>query len=168
MSATVAAALKKIAVAILTNPKVLKTIGGIVLGIIIIIIMPIVAILAIFNGDVNIDTDRLNELVMENLNEEERDNLQHMDETLLSIESAMAEAGFESRYKEAQTLYLLGLTGHSSEEDFIEKLVGCFGEEQTDEQLVDAVNEAFGTEISVESFVMAMGKYRSEEQEDTT
>ena len=37
MSATVAAALKKIAVAILTNPKVLKTIGGIVLGIIIII-----------------------------------------------------------------------------------------------------------------------------------
>ena len=44
MSATVAAALKKIAVALLTDKRVLKVIGGIVLGIIIIIIMPIVAI----------------------------------------------------------------------------------------------------------------------------
>ena len=41
MSAAVVAALKKIAAALLTNPKVLKTIGGIILGIIIIICMPI-------------------------------------------------------------------------------------------------------------------------------
>ena len=45
MSVTVAAALKKIAVSLLTNPKALKTIGGIVLGIIIIIIMPIIAVI---------------------------------------------------------------------------------------------------------------------------
>ena len=44
MSATVAAALKKIAVALLTDKKALKTIGGIVLGVLIIIIMPIVAV----------------------------------------------------------------------------------------------------------------------------
>ena len=43
MSATVAAALKKIAVYILTDKKALKVVGGIILGIIIIIIMPIVA-----------------------------------------------------------------------------------------------------------------------------
>lgn len=66
MSATVAAALKKIAVALLTNPKVLKTIGGIVLGIIIIIIMPIIAIVSIFNGSIEIDTDRLQTMVVEN------------------------------------------------------------------------------------------------------
>ena len=59
MSATVAAALKKIAVSLLTNPKILKTVLGIVLGIIIIIIMPIVAIVSIFNGSIEIDTDRL-------------------------------------------------------------------------------------------------------------
>ena len=35
MSATVAAALKKIAVAILTDKKALKTVGGIILGILI-------------------------------------------------------------------------------------------------------------------------------------
>ena len=65
MGATVAAALKKIAVAILTNPKVLKTIGGIVLGILIIIIMPIVAVVSIFSGDVDIDYGRLDEIIVE-------------------------------------------------------------------------------------------------------
>lgn len=163
MSVTVAAALKKIAVSLLTNPKTLKTIGGIVLGIIIIIIMPIVAILAIFNGDIDIDLDRLDELVIENLNEEDRANLELMDETLLTIESEMSDAGFESRFKEAQTLYLLGLLSYAAEEDFVDTLVGCFEEEQTDEELVEAVNEAFGTDISVESFVMAMEKSRNEE-----
>lgn len=44
MSATIGAALKKIAVALLTDKKVIKTIGGIVIGIIIIVVMPIVAV----------------------------------------------------------------------------------------------------------------------------
>ena len=52
MSATVGAALKKIAVSLLTDKKVLKVVGGIVLGIIIIIVMPIVAIVSIFNGTI--------------------------------------------------------------------------------------------------------------------
>ena len=38
MSAAVGAALKKIAVALLTDKRVLKTLGGIILGILIIII----------------------------------------------------------------------------------------------------------------------------------
>ncbi len=57
MSATVAAALKKIAVSSLTKPKVLKTVDGIVLGVIVIIIMPIAAVVSVFNGEINIDTD---------------------------------------------------------------------------------------------------------------
>lgn len=93
MSATVAAALKKIAVALLTNPKVIKTIGGVVLGIIIIIIMPIVAVVSIFNGDIEIDTDRLQTMVVENLSAEEQAKLQFVEDTMLSIESEMQAAG---------------------------------------------------------------------------
>lgn len=44
MSATVGAALKKIAVYLLTNQKVIKTIFVIIIGIIIIVVMPIVAV----------------------------------------------------------------------------------------------------------------------------
>lgn len=39
MSATIGAALKKIAVALLTDKKVIKIIGGIIIGIIIIVVM---------------------------------------------------------------------------------------------------------------------------------
>ena len=67
MSATVAAALKKIAVAILTDKKLRKAVLGIVLGIIIIVIMPVVAVIALFNGDINIDTDRLQQIVVEEM-----------------------------------------------------------------------------------------------------
>ena len=63
MSATVAAALKKIAVAVLTDKKLRRTVLGIVLGVIIIIIMPVAAVISLFNGDIEIDTDRLQTLV---------------------------------------------------------------------------------------------------------
>lgn len=159
---TVGAALKKIAVALLTNPKVLKTVGGIVLGIIIIIIMPIVAIVSIFNGDVDIDYGRLDEIIVENMDESDRENLELSESVLAELETKMTEAGFESRVQEAQTLYLLGLVDHGGEEGFSNTLVGCFTEEQTDEELIAAVNEAFGSAITLEDFTRAMEKYREE------
>lgn len=63
MSATIGAALKKIAVALLTDKKVIKTMGGIIIGIIMIVVMPIVAVVSIFNGSMNIDTDKLNQSI---------------------------------------------------------------------------------------------------------
>lgn len=161
MSATVAAALKKIAVAILTNPKVLKTIGGIVLGIIIIIIMPIVAVVSIFNGDINIDTDRLQTMVVENLSAEEQAKLQFVEDTMYSIEDEMKTAGFGGRVKEAQVLYVLALSDYASEDGFISKLVGCFAEDQTDAQLISAVNSAFGTQLTAEDFGKIIGNIRA-------
>ena len=90
MSATVAAALKKIAVALLTDKKALKTIGGIVLGMLIIIIMPIVAVVSIFNGGIEIDTDRLQTMVVENLSAEEQAKLQAVEDTMyVRIESIL-------------------------------------------------------------------------------
>ena len=59
MSATVGAALKKIAVALFTNPKVLKTVLGIVLGIVIALITPILAVISVFNGGIKLDTEKL-------------------------------------------------------------------------------------------------------------
>ena len=97
MSATVAAALKKIAVSLLSNPKVLKTVLGIVLGIIVIIIMPIVAIVSIFNGDIEIDTGRLQTMVVENLSAEEQQKLQAVENTMYDIEDEMKAAGFAGK-----------------------------------------------------------------------
>ena len=161
MSATVAAALKKIAVALLSNPKVLKTIGGIVLGIIIIIIMPIVAVVSIFNGSIDIDTDRLQQMVVQNLSAEEQAKLQAVEDTMYAIEDEMTAADFTGRAKEAQVLYVLALSDHASEPDFVSKLVGCFTAEQTDEQLIAAVNSAFGTQLTADDFAKVMGDIRA-------
>ena len=153
MSATVAAALKKIAVAILTDKKLRKAVLGIVLGIIIIVIMPVVAVIALFNGDINIDTARLQQIVVEEMSDEEKAKLQAVEDTMKAIETAMTESGFTAeKTKEAQALYIFFLYEQSGDESFAEKLSACFAENQSDEQLIAAVNAAFGTELKAEDY----------------
>lgn len=161
MSATVGAALKKLAVYFLTDKKALKTVLGIVIGIIIIIIMPIVAIVSIFNGNIEIDTDRLQTMLVENLSAEEQAKLQFVEDTMYGIETAMKDAGHTGRIKEAQVLYVLALSDKANESDFISKLVGCFSAEQTDEQLISSINSAFGTQLTVEDFGNVMKNIRA-------
>lgn len=162
MSATVAAALKKIAVALLTDKKALKAIGGIVLGILIIIIMPIVAVVSVFNGGIEIDTGRLQQMVVENLSAEEKAKLQFVEDTMVAIEEEMAAGGFDAqRAKEAQVLYVLALSGYAHDAGFVPKLAGCFAQGQSDADLIAAVNAAFGTKLSAEDFTKVMDTIRA-------
>lgn len=161
MSATVAAALKKLSAVVLSDKKNLKTAVGIVIGIIVIIVMPIAAVLSIFSGDMNIDTDRLQQMITESLTSEEEDNLKFIEDTMLTLDEKMTAAGFPNRVKEAQVLYVLALSDYSREDGFTDKLVGCFAADQTDEQLISAVNEAFGTDINSEDFTKVMNDIRA-------
>ena len=162
MSATVAAALKKIVVAILTDKKARKVVLGIILGILIILVMPLAANIAIFNGDINIDTNRLQTLVVQNLSAEEQAKLQRVEDLMYEIEDRMTEAGFDNqRVKEAQVLYVLALSDYSEADGFVDKLVGCFADGQTDAQLISAVNSAFGTNLSVDEFTKVMSAIRA-------
>lgn len=89
VSATIGAALKKIAVALLTDKKVIKTIGGIIIGIIIIVVMPIIAVVSVFNGSMDIDTDKLNQSIQENISAEQMENLQLINDTMTEIENQL-------------------------------------------------------------------------------
>ena len=161
MSATVAAALKKLSAVVLSDKKNLKTAVGIIIGIIVIIVMPIAAVLSIFSGDMNIDTDRLQQMITESLTSEEEDNLKFIEDTMLTLDEKMTAAGFPNRVKEAQVLYVLALSDYSREDGFTDKLVDCFADNQTDEQLILAVNEAFGTDINSEDFTKVMNDIRA-------
>lgn len=161
MSATVAAALKKLSAVVLSDKNNLKTAVGIIIGIIVIIVMPIAAVLSIFSGDMNIDTDRLQQMITESLTSEEEDNLKFIEDTMLTLDKKMTDVGFHDRVKEAQVLYVLALSDYSKEDGFTEKLVGCFAADQTDEQLILAVNEAFGTDINSEDFTKIMNDIRA-------
>ena len=104
MSATVAAALKKLSAVVLSDKNNLKTVVGIIIGIIVIIVMPIAAVLSIFSGDMNIDADRLQQMITESLTSEEEDNLKFIEDTMLTLDEKMTAAGFLDRVKEAQVL----------------------------------------------------------------
>lgn len=161
MSATVAAALKKIAVAILTDKKVLKTVCGIMLGIIIIIVMPIAVVLGIFSGNIEIDTDALKMQIEAQMSIEQQEMFKQMEQTMNSIERTMEKEGFSSRVKEAQILYVLALSDRAGEKAFVKKLVQCFKKNQTDEQLITAINTTFGISISTQEFVNVMQSVRA-------
>ena len=150
----VGAALKKVATYILTDKKALKVVGLIVGIILVIILLPIGALLAIFNGGIEIDTGRLDEIYQER-------QIQLV-EIWESVESAMTDAGFDqTRIDEAQALFIFGLSEHVGEGGFADDLVSCFEEEQTDSELIDAVNSKFGTSIEVEDFQNAMASTRN-------
>ena len=71
MSAALGAALKKIAISLLSDPRILKKVLAIVLVLIVAFLTPIVLIYGIFSGAVKLDQNKLHSLVMETLTEEE-------------------------------------------------------------------------------------------------
>lgn len=150
----VGAALKKVATYILTDKKALKVVGMVVGIVIVIIIMPIVAVLGIFSGTIDIDTNRLHQMIQENQSQ--------MAENWTEVETAMKNAGYDAmRIQEAQTLYVFALYDYADESGFASKLVGCFETEQTDAELIAKVNSAFGTNIVVQDFTNAMASTRN-------
>ena len=106
MSATIGAALKKIAVALLTDKKVIKTIGGIVIGIIIIVVMPIVAVVSVFNGSMDIDADKLNQSIKENISAEQMENLQLINDTMTEVENQLKNKKLSNYNTQAEVIYL--------------------------------------------------------------
>ena len=162
MAATVAAALKKIAVAVLTNPDALKKIGIVVLTAVVVILLPVAVLLGVFSGEFNIDTDRLQELVEENLSEEETARLQTLESRMTAVSDGMTAAGFDvSQAKAAQILTVMALYEYSGDGDFVSRLVGCFAADQTDAQLIANVNAAFGSDIRTQDFTNVMQNIRA-------
>ena len=123
MSATVAAALKRIAVAVFTDKKSRKTVIGLALGIIVIIAMPIAVFISALNMSADMDSEYLKRFVSEELTDEEKAELQTVEDMMKAIESAMTERGFTAeKTKEAQALYIFFLYERSGDESFAEKL----------------------------------------------
>ena len=107
MSATVAAALKRVAVAVFTDKKSRKTVIGLILGVIVIIAMPIAVFISALNMSADVDPEDLKRFVSEELTDEEKAELQTVEDTMKAIETAMTERGFTAeKTKEAQALYI--------------------------------------------------------------
>lgn len=163
MSATIGAALKKIAVALLTDKKVIKTIGGIVIGIIIIVVMPIIAVASVFNGSMDIDTDKLYQSIQENISAEQMKNLQLINDTMTEVENQLKSKKLSDYNTQAEVIYLFSLSDRSEDKDFVKNFVSCFKKNQSDEDLINSVNQKFGTEIKYDEFQKMMQSIKGAE-----
>ena len=155
--------LKKVASVVLSDKKGRKAVLMIVGIVLVIIILPIIALLGIFSGGIDLGLNDINALVQE--------QQQVGESTLTAIEEQMLEAGYsELRVEEAQAVYLLALFDKGDEDQFVERLVGCFEEEQTDAELIFAVNAEFGTAINHSEFTEALKEIREkyENQEENS
>ncbi|MEE0873177.1 MAG: hypothetical protein UIH27_06860 [Ruminococcus sp.] len=94
MSFSIGAALKKVAASLLTDKKVLKWAGGIVLGALIIIMIPFAVIISLGSGQIKIDTEGLKAAVQAELNEADLAKSEQIDKVLNQITTKMKAKKF--------------------------------------------------------------------------
>ena len=163
----VGAALKKIAVALVSNPQNWKTIVGIILALIIVVVTPVAVIVAILNGNIEIDQSRLAQIIQQNITAEQSSSLEMINTTMEKVEQELEKRNLLEYKTQAEVLYLFSLTEHSNDENFVRNFVKCFKRGITDEQLVERVNEKFGTAIQYEEFEKMMNSIGNEVSEQS-
>ncbi len=159
MAAPIIPILKKVAVALVSDKKGRKWLLGVILGITFIILMPIIALLGIFSGGLDLNLDGIYDKIHE--------QQAKMEIVAQDIEDEMLNAGYtQQEVQEAQTLYIFALHDEAEEDGFVLRLVGCFEADQTDEELVQKVNTEFGKEITTEDFQNAVQEFRDTQVSD--
>ena len=111
MGITVGAALKKVAAAILTEPKVLKNILFAILVVVVALLLPVVMVVCLFSGRFQVDTAELQRYVEANLTAADVQLLQDWKESLERIHLAVrecsdAEAVCAAVYRELTAFYM--------------------------------------------------------------
>jgi len=143
MSAAASAALKKLGTAAatdkisgadMTGGSVAKTIGGIVLGVLLVLATPILVILAIFQNGAQLDMTAL-------AAQAQNERLAHFEQVMLAIEDEITMQGLSVDPLRAQIIYLCALQGREQEDWFFANFISCFAENQGP---YAAISEAFG------------------------
>ncbi len=160
MNIAIGAALKRAAFLFLSDRERWKKAGIFLLSLLLAILLPVLAVAAVL-GSVEVDSTKLSQNVTANLSAETQAELLKTESLITELNSAMSDAGFASRQTEAQVLALLGLSAQADDPEFTAKLVGCFTENQTDAQLIGAVNAAFGTTLDADEFSAIMSAIRA-------
>lgn len=156
MSATIGAALKKVAVALLLDKKNWEKIACLLLAAFMIVFFPAVALAAVTSmEDVDFNSPEVQTKVILSLTEEQVDELTLVEDTVNALHTAMS-GRTQEQIKAAEVLYVLALSEYAKEPGFVAKLAGCFADDQTDEQLVAEVNAAFSTNLDPEDFSAIM------------
>ena len=151
-----AATVAKITSAVASDKNARKVIGVIIGSVIGLLLIPLIAYMGIIGNmdSIEIDTNQVQQSIVQNMSAEEKAKLQHIEDVMTGISKECSKRKLKSIVgKKAQAVYVCAFYDvEKSDNDFISKLVDCFEQAKDDNELLNMLNSAFGTNISAEDF----------------
>lgn len=151
-----AATVAKITSAVASDKNAKKVIGIIIGSVIGLLLIPLIAYMGIIGNmdSIEIDTNQVQQSIVQNMSAEEKAKLQHIEDVMTGISKECSKRKLKSIVgKKAQAVYACAFYDvEKSDNDFISKLVDCFEQAKDDNELLNMLNSAFGTNISAEDF----------------
>lgn len=151
-----AATVAKITSAVASDKNARKVIGIIIGSVIGLLLIPLIAYMGIIGNmdSIEIDTNQVQQSIVQNMSAEEKAKLQHIEDVMTGISKECTKRKLKSIVgKRAQAVYACAFYDvEKSDNDFISKLVDCFEQAKDDNELLNMINSAFGTNISAEDF----------------
>lgn len=151
-----AATVAKITSAVANDKNARKVIGIIIGSVIGLLLIPLIAYMGIIGNmdSIEIDTNQVQQSIVQNMSAEEKAKLQHIENVMTGISKECSKRKLKSIVgKKAQAVYACAFYDvEKSDNDFISKLVDCFEQAKDDNELLNMLNSAFGTNISAEDF----------------
>ena len=120
------------ALMVVTDKKTLQKVLTGILIVFIALFTPVIAAVEVLNSDFTIDADELESLILSNMDEDKKSQLQELDSEIKRLDSKMSSAGYGARTKEAEVLWPLELYRKHTDGRTSDRLVNCFKEYQTD------------------------------------
>lgn len=151
-----AATVAKITSAVASDKNARKVIGVIIGSVIGLLLIPLIAYMGIIGNmdSIEIDTNQVQQSIVQNMSAEEKAKLQHIEDVMTGISKECSKRKLKNIVsKKAQAVYACAFYDvEKSDNDFISKLVDCFEQAKDDNELLNMLNSAFGTNISAEDF----------------
>lgn len=151
-----AATVAKITSAVASDKNARKVIGVIIGSVIGLLLIPLIAYMGIIGNmdSIEIDTNQVQQSIVQNMSAEEKAKLQHVENVMNEISKECSKRKLKSIVgKKAQAVYACAFYDiEKSDNKFISKLVDCFEQAKDDNELLNMLNSAFGTNISAEDF----------------
>lgn len=151
-----AATVAKITTAVASDKNARKVIGVIICSVIGLLLIPLIAYMGIIGNmdSIEIDTNQVQQSIVQNMSAEEKAKLQHVENVMNEISKECSKRKLKSIVgKKAQAVYACAFYDiEKSDNKFISKLVDCFEQAKDDNELLNMLNSAFGTNISAEDF----------------
>ena len=151
-----AATVAKITSAVASDKNARKVTGIIIGSVIGLLLIPLIAYMGVIGNmdSIEIDTNQVQQSIVQNMSAEEKAKLQHIEDVMTGISKECTKRKLKSiAGKKAQAVYACAFYDiEKSDNKFISKLVDCFEQAKDDNELLNMLNSAFGTNISAEDF----------------